>query len=478
MGQSEQHTTSLFPDLNKNPVTVGKYSLLSSLGRSRTAEVFLARTSGPGEFSKQFAIKCILPQFNADEECLSQFESEARLGSHLCHANIVETFDFLCIGGNYFLVMEYVRGENLKSLLHTARKSDNRIPWALGAYIINEICKGLDYAHRKDDEQTGRPLKLIHRDISPKNIMIAYDGSVKIIDFGIAKAADHLKKETQLGMLKGTVSYMSPEQANGETVDQRSDIFSTAAILFELVSGEPLICDDNTLVNVKRVREWKIPTEVISSLKVPRALKNIIRKGLASDLELRFQSAAEFHGALKSFLGEISPPVSQRDIATLVTDIRNGEDTHKKKPTKYRVRRLGLAPTAAVLIGLVCILSSFAYRLRTSATLTRPTLSQQATARNPSKTRELPKAKGACTARIISRPASARLFIDSMASGKTPTRVSVPCGKPFEIAVRLEGYRPRKKRLRVTRTESRLALTLTALPNQRRAARTPNKHAK
>jgi serine/threonine protein kinase len=294
------------------------------------AEVYRAKASGAGGFEKQLAIKRILPNYSQNEEFRRMFEYEARLSSMLTHANIVQVYDFVKSSDTYLLAMEYVDGKNLRQFLNKAKKINFPLPIEFGVYVINEVCKGLEYAHKKRDDLTGRPLNIIHRDMSPQNVMLAYEGAAKIVDFGIAKAKDRVD-ETRSGVIKGKFGYMSPEQANGEPVDHRTDIFSTSIILFELLTNRRLFVSDNDMATLKMIQECVIPQPSKINPKIQPELEKIILKGLTKDLTLRFQSAGNFHRNLQEFLNKYYTSYTQKDVSDVLMKVFKEEIESEKK---------------------------------------------------------------------------------------------------------------------------------------------------
>jgi serine/threonine protein kinase len=443
------------------PKTIGKYKILSSLGKGGTAEVFLAKASGPGGFEKQVAIKCVLPHLNDNDELRSQFESEARLTSQLYHPNIAQIYDLIAVDDMLLLVMEYIRGKNLRALLKNARASGVLLPFPISVYIINEVCKGLIYAHEKKDDTSGVPLGIIHRDISPKNIMLGFDGLVKIIDFGIAKVTNQ-SHQTVVGVLKGTPRYMSPEQAAGIPLDQRSDLFSLTVLLWECISGKPLFSEENTLTVLKKVREHDSDIFDFSALDVPSALTNILKKGLEPDPDNRFQSARELHEALEAFLKENGSSVSQQAVAEWISHTQNDtasnstddNSTHVTLPPKTIKRRHWIT------WGLVAfVLSYFAFRYlpkrNEPAKIAEP---EQVVAPLP---QDSPTAVPQCSVRISSEPKSARVVIDGKFHGKTPVRLDWNCNESAEVTLDHPGYRRLKKIVHVGKPDTKLKLRLT-----------------
>ena len=200
------------------PEQAGKYLLLHPLGQGGMAEVFLALMQGPGTFEKLVAVKRVHSQYRQDEEVRSLFAYEARLSGKLAHANIAQVYDFFHLEGTYLLAMEFVNGLDLAAIAQQFLKKRIRVPVESAIYIAAEICKGLHYAHTRTDDKTGAPLNIIHRDISPRNVMLSFEGEVKIVDFGIAKAKDRLS-QTMTGTVRGTLRYISPEVAAGKPAD-------------------------------------------------------------------------------------------------------------------------------------------------------------------------------------------------------------------------------------------------------------------
>src|SRR4029450_2271011 len=215
------------------PKPFGKYFLIEKLATGGMAEIYKAKNFGVDGFEKLLAIKRILPHCSSDKEFITMLIDEAKLSVALSHTNIAQVFDLGKVGTDYFISMEFVDGINLRELMNRAKETGAQLPEDISVYIVSEICKGLDYAHAKKDTD-GNPLNIVHRDISPQNILISYEGEVKIVDFGIAKAATKAHV-TQHGALKGKLLYMSPEQAWGKALDKRTDNFSLGVVLYEML---------------------------------------------------------------------------------------------------------------------------------------------------------------------------------------------------------------------------------------------------
>ena len=234
------------------------------------AELFRARFRGVEGFQKIVAIKKILPNIAGDEEFLTMFADEAKLAAQLNHPNIVHIFDLGRIeSGGYFIAMEHVDGRDLRSILHLARDTGLRIPIPLAVSIAAKVAAALDYAHRRRGDD-GSDLHIVHRDVSPPNILVSTDGDIKLCDFGIAKAASKVSR-TETGALKGKVPYMSPEQAWGKAVDQRSDIYSLGAVLFEMLAGRKLFPGDSDLSVLEKVRAGEVVAPSTLNPEVPPA---------------------------------------------------------------------------------------------------------------------------------------------------------------------------------------------------------------
>jgi serine/threonine protein kinase/CheY-like chemotaxis protein len=292
---------------------VGTYRLIKRLAVGGMAEVFLAKIVGAEGFEKPVAIKRILPSYGQEESSIALFLREARLSVVLQHANVVQVLDLGSAGGQFYMVMEFVDGENLRALLKAVQT--RRVPLSLreACFITQQVAEALAYAHSRTD-RSGAPLNIVHRDVNPSNVMIASTGEVKLADFGIAKAADG-HKETQSGILKGKINYLSPEQVLGLPVGQRSDIFLLGLLLYELLSGRQLF-DGSSVQIVQRLASFDA-CMLAPIPGVPEPLWAMVQLALATDPEARFRTAHEFSEALQSFLFDHRLRVSTSDIASL-----------------------------------------------------------------------------------------------------------------------------------------------------------------
>ncbi|MBA2538930.1 MAG: serine/threonine protein kinase, partial [Deltaproteobacteria bacterium] len=260
------------------------------------AEVFLARTVVAQGLNKTLVIKKIHSAYARSKQFVTMFVDEAKIALGLNHPNIIQVFDFGAVGDTYFLAMEHVEGLDLLRLLQEAAKARQRIPYGMSTYVVQQICKGLDYAHRKTDEY-GQPLGIVHRDISPQNVLLSWDGSVKIVDFGIARARDIHEEQ---GVIKGKFAYMSPEQARGEPVDCRSDVFAAGIVLFELICARPLFHGKGKEA-LEMVKSGAIPRPKDFAPELPDSLERTMLKALAFHRGDRFQTARDMQHELGRF---------------------------------------------------------------------------------------------------------------------------------------------------------------------------------
>jgi serine/threonine-protein kinase len=298
-----------------------KYRITERIDAGGMAEVFRGVAESLQGFKKNIAIKRILPNLCKNKKFISMFLDEARLSLHLQHANIVGVFDIGRSGAGeddaYFIVMEYVDGLHLKGILESLRRQGGRLSVAQTLYILMEVCKGLAYAHDTTDPETNRTLNIVHRDISPPNILISKMGEVKLVDFGLAKANSQLES-TDPGVVKGKFSYLSPEAAQGKEVDRRADIFAVGIMLYELLTGKRLFYGENDYQTVELVRQARVPSITQQNPEVEPELEAVVRKALARDLNGRFQTAGELQDAIAQYLFSRGLKVTSRDIASLV----------------------------------------------------------------------------------------------------------------------------------------------------------------
>ncbi|MFY0568869.1 protein kinase domain-containing protein [Archangium lansingense] len=292
---------------------IGKYVVKRKLAEGGMAEIYLATSMGAEGFEKEVVIKRVR-SFLADAEFVQMFIDEARLTSRLNHANLVQIFDFDKHEDTFYLAMEYVRGCSLWELRKRCREKGISVPPVLVAHIGAQVAAGLQYAHRVKSPD-GELIHLVHRDVTPHNVLLSYDGAVKLTDFGIAK---HRDKLTQPGVLKGKFAYMSPEQARGEAVDARTDVFALGVVLWEMLIGGRLFDGDSELAVLRAVQESVITPPVRLNPDVPEELSEVVCTALERDPEVRYQSAGEMERALAQFVLHRAASVDDTDVGTFV----------------------------------------------------------------------------------------------------------------------------------------------------------------
>ena len=320
------------------PQPFGKYFLLEKIATGGMAEIYKAMYRAGGDFEKTLVIKRILPHLATDQEFVAMFRDEAKLTVRLNHANIVQVFDFSRQGDDHFLAMEYVQGQNLRQVMRRCQELGATVPIPFALYVCMEVCKGLQYAHtRKDDND--EPLGVIHRDITPSNILLSYDGEVKVADFGIAKAASR-QGGTQAGMIKGKASYLSPEQVAGkEVVDHRADVFSLGAVLWELLVGRKLFSGDNDFEIMNKISEAEVTPPSKMNASVPSRIDLVAKMALEHDRLKRYPNAASFQKDLSRLLLEFGGSVTTTDIGGFLQRLFKVEIDAEKEASKS-MRRL------------------------------------------------------------------------------------------------------------------------------------------
>jgi len=346
------------------PKQFGKYYLLEKLAVGGMAEIYKAKTFGVDGFEKLLAVKKILPHCSADKEFITMLTDEAKLSVLLSHANIVQVYDLGKVGDDYFISMEFINGPNLRDIIYKCKDKNIPFPEALAVYIASEVCKGLDYAHRKTD-QNNRPLNIVHRDISPQNILISYEGEVKIVDFGIAKAAMNIS-HTMAGILKGKIAYMSPEQALGKSVDYKTDIFSTGIVLYEMLTQEKLFTGESQFEVLKKIRTTKITEETLPD-KIKPELRKILAKALAYYPKDRYDSAGQMQVDLTRYLYKNYVDFTPQQLATFVKTLFEEEI---KKQQELAARDAALeAQTSSINIAEEALQENIVHREETAITL-------------------------------------------------------------------------------------------------------------
>jgi serine/threonine protein kinase len=297
-----------------------RYTITERLDHGGMAEVFRGVAESMEGFKKSVAIKRILPNLTKNQKFVAMFLDEAKLSLFLQHANIVQVFDISRTPDNaYFLVMEFVDGCNLKSLIERQKQKNKRIEAAHTIYMMMECCKALQYAHSLENPESGEPLGIVHRDISPPNILLSKNGEIKLVDFGLAKANSQIES-TDPGVVKGKFSYLSPEAASGLEVDHRADVFAVGIILWELFTGRRLFYGDTDYQTVELVRQARVPSIAALNPEIEPELEQVVRKALARDPEERYQNASDLGDALAQYLFSRRMKVTAKDISNLVKD--------------------------------------------------------------------------------------------------------------------------------------------------------------
>ncbi len=326
----------------------GRFELLIEMGRGGMATLYLARIQGPQQFEKLLAIKRIHDHLSYEEDFVNMFQDEARIAALIHHPNVATLFDMGKIDESYFIAMEYVHGQNLTDILRAATRHRDQFPWPAAVRIVANAAAGLHAAHTLRTP-TGEPLHVVHRDVSPQNILISYDGHVKVVDFGIAYAAERLHT-TGAGTLKGKVGYMAPEQTDGRQVDHRADVFALGVVLYESVTVSRLFRGQTDAETLLKVRQAVVPSARERNPELPAELEVILRKALARRPQDRYESAEALSEALEELLVKQGEVVARQRVADLMQDLFY--DRHKLKDQQIRIAlsALDAAPLEAVRV--------------------------------------------------------------------------------------------------------------------------------
>ncbi len=453
------------------------------------AEVFKAKTYGVRGFERLLVIKRILPHLSKDEEFVEMFIDEAKISVELTHANICQVTDLGKIGDNYFIAMEYIDGKDLRAILKKCHVTKTPLTVPMALYAAIEILKGLDYAHNRKDSIQGAPLNLIHRDISPQNIMVSYHGDVKIVDFGIAKTESKLNR-TQAGVLKGKFGYMSPEQASGLELDARTDLFSAGIILWEMLTGKRLFLGENDFETLEKIKECAVPPPTKYNPGIPPELEQVILKALSKEPANRFESAQQMQNALARIFYTGFPDFSGRDLGNFLRTLFSEEIDLEQEALRRAIdslppEELEAAISSAESAGDRLVDSS---ARRTSSSGSRRTsgpiaasgvrfnLNEKAKRRSRllralllvlvpaflilgvwkwmgrgpgSDGAQVEKTSGVATLSIqlSTTPPGAEVTVNGEAKGQTPLVAALPVGRYHLVRFEKEGFEPREEQL-------------------------------
>nr|HEX4317234.1 serine/threonine-protein kinase [Kofleriaceae bacterium] len=325
------------------PLRFGKYSLLDRISSGGMAEVFRARTQD----GKLYAVKRILPSLAEDESFIKMFVQEARISGQLVHPNIARIYELGRVDGTHFMAMEYVWGKDLTQIRNRLHKLGRKMPLGIACAMMCQALDGLDYAHKKRDGFS-RALDVVHRDCSPHNMLVAYSGDVKIIDFGIAKAKSSIVKT--VGVLKGKFAYMSPEQTTGKSIDRRSDIFSTGIVLYEILTSQRLFVGDSDFAVLERVRTADIRPITEAMPDLPADVAKVAMTALAADREKRYQWASDMRADLERVVGV----ASRGELSAWVCELFADDIANEREDIGLDIQNVGktveLEPEIEVMI--------------------------------------------------------------------------------------------------------------------------------
>jgi len=323
---------------------VGDYTLLRRLAVGGMGEIWLAERRGYSGFSKRVVIKTILEVFSEDPELVEMFLEEGRIAAGLTHPHIAQTFDLGRIDKVYYIAMEYVAGKDLRNLLLANIERRQHIPLNLVLRIIAQTCEGLYYAHTWATPD-GQTAGIVHRDISPQNILVTFDGTVKIVDFGIAKAT-HKMGKTRSGVLKGKYAYMSPEQVRGQPMDHRADLWSLGVVMYELVTSRRLFKRDSEMATLDAVLEAQVPSITRIDAGIPEAVERVLMKALAKNPERRYRDAREMQLALEEVMLAANLPASSAHLSAYLKELFQGQEEARPGSISRMDRQMEGLPSA------------------------------------------------------------------------------------------------------------------------------------
>ncbi|MEO7097012.1 MAG: serine/threonine-protein kinase, partial [Polyangiales bacterium] len=337
------------------PEPTSKYRCVLRLDSGGMAEVFLAVSQGPVGFNKLFVLKRLREALAENQEHRDMFLHEARLAARLNHPNVVQTYEVGEDGTGIFIAMEYLEGQPLSRIRREIAKRGTAVSHAIHVRIASEVLGGLHYAHEVADYD-GTPLRIVHRDVSPQNVFVTYDGQVKLVDFGIAKTHD---SGTQAGIFKGKFAYTAPEQLRGEAIDRRADVFTAGIVLWEMLTGEKLLGADNPAQTLSRLLNEPIPTVASHVPEVDPRLDAIVMKALERNPANRYQTAQAMRDALEEFLVAAGHSVRQDQIARLLGDLFKTERTRVQRAIKEEIATWLHSPSSSRVVAAPRLPTSF-----------------------------------------------------------------------------------------------------------------------
>ncbi len=448
---------------------VGRYHVVGHLATGGMAEVLLGKIFGPSGFEQPVVLKRILPHLASEPMFRTMFVDEARMVARIRHPNVVRVHELVEEEDELFLIMEYLEGETAAGVQRRSRAKGQDLDPGSATYIVAQACAGIHAAHEATDLE-GRPHGLIHRDISPQNIFVTYGGQVKVIDFGIAKAADRVGRAS-LGGIKGKFSYMSPEQTRGEDLDRRSDVFSLGIVLYELSTGRRLFVRSNVNKTIAAICEDEISPPGKWVRDYPPELERVCMKALARDPDQRYPTAAAMRRDLLEVLRDIQPsPAPEEDLALRMRELF--PDRIQEKNALLRTVRAGAepdhlpAPEADLDVDLPTVIESpqasrghdpgrkrrFQIAVGVSAAAAVGAFAYQVThlpePEEVESTEPPENAPKRVDLTIDSEPSGAEVWIESRKLGKTPIELESPSsGETFEVELRKEGYAPKKVKI-------------------------------
>jgi eukaryotic-like serine/threonine-protein kinase len=480
---------------------LGRYEILGQLATGGMAEILLARLSGPSSFERPVVIKRILPHLAKSKTFVDMFLDEAQIAAGIRHPKVVQVHELVSDNGHLFLVMEYVEGESLGGIMRRLWTRGESLDPLLGAHIIAEACAGLHAAHELEDRD-GVKQHLVHRDMSPQNVMVTYMGEVKVLDFGIAKAASRMAR-TEAGQIRGKFAYMSPEQCRGEPLDRRSDVFGLGILLYELTVGARLFKRSSELSTLKAICEEPIAPPSQAKPEYPRGLERICLRALAARREDRYRSAAEMRRDLVRAVRELSHDDGLPEEALgrlmrllffdrmqqkleMVRCVRGGSSAteipeaesdpsvelpallqHARRP-KRALRRFALLGAVGGTLAAVVALGRFTNAGEHEAQMTAG-FQAAATPVQAASQRSTVSPPGEVDVYVDSVPSGARLVVGGREYGATPSRVRLAASsQPVTISLSRSGFVPLESHV-VPDVNQRMMLHLQAAPASRRA---------